>query len=81
MGEMMFLTLVAIPVGSLIGTFFAWSMITSFSSEIFTIPFVITRGTIGFAAVIVFGASLASSLLVRRRISNLDLVAVMKTRE
>lgn len=81
MGEMMFLTLLAIPVGSLIGIFFAWSMITGFSSEIYTIPFVITRETIGLAAIIVFAASLASSLLVRRRINNLDLVAVMKTRE
>ncbi len=81
MGELMFLTIVAIPIGFAIGALFAKGLVESFSSDMFTLPFYISRGTYGFAGLVAFTASAASALLVRRRVNRLDLVAVMKTRE
>ncbi len=81
MGELMFLTVLAIPLGFVIGTIFASGIVTSFSSDLYSIPLIITRETYAMSGIIVFVASAASALLVRRRVNNLDLVAVMKTRE
>ena len=81
MGEMMFLTIIAIPLGFLIGYVFASAIVSSFSSDLYTIPLVINRETYGLSGVIVFAAALGSALLVRRRVNRLDLIAVMKTRE
>jgi len=81
MGELLFLTVVAIPIGFLFGYLMALGIVESFSSDLFTLPFYISRGTYGFAGFVAFTASAASALLVRRRINRLDLVAVMKTRE
>ncbi|MCK4861663.1 MAG: ABC transporter permease [Rhodobacteraceae bacterium] len=81
MGELLFLTMVAIPIGFFFGYLMALGIVESFSSDMFTLPFYISRGTYGFAGVVAFTASAASALLVRRRINRLDLVAVMKTRE
>lgn len=81
MGELMFLTIVAIPIGFGLGYLFAGAMVNSFSSDLFTIPLYISRATYGFSGLVAFTASVASALLVRRRINRLDLVAVLKTRE
>ncbi len=81
MGELIFLTIVAIPIGFALGAAFAKALVESFSSDMFTLPFYISRGTYGFAGLVAFTASAASALLVRRRVNRLDLVAVMKTRE
>lgn len=81
MGELLFLTVVAIPIGFVLGALFAKGLVESFSSDMFTLPFYISRGTYGFSGLVVFTASVASALLVRRRVNRLDLVAVLKTRE
>lgn len=81
MGELIFLTIVAIPIGFVLGAIFAKGLVASFSSDMFTLPFYISRWTYGFSGLVVFTASVASALLVRRRVNRLDLVAVMKTRE
>ncbi len=81
LGELMLLTLIAIPLGFVIGRFFAFLIVSGFSSDLYTIPLVINNATYGFSGVVVFVASLASALLVRRRINRLDLISVMKTRE
>lgn len=81
MGELLFLTVVAIPIGFVLGAIFAKGLVASFSSDLFSLPFYISRGTYGLSGLVVFTASVASALLVRRRVNNLDLVAVMKTRE
>ena len=81
MGELMVLTIVAIPIGFVFGYLFAYAIVESFSSDLFTLPFYISRGTYGFAGIVAFSASAVSALLVRRRVNRLDLVAVMKTRE
>ena len=81
LGELAVITLAAIPVGLLAGKFFAWWMTIAFDQELFRFPLVISQQTYAFAAAVVLVASAASGLIVRRRLDELDLVAVLKSRE
>ena len=80
-GEMMLLTLVAIPVGWVLGYWLAFGMVGAMSTDMFQIPFVISRRTFALAAVAVFLAALGSVLLVRRRLDRVDLAMALKARE
>ena len=51
------------------------------ATKLFRVPLVIEPATYGMAVGVVIVASVASALLVRRRIDRLDLIAVLKTRE
>ena len=80
-GEMMLLTLLAIPVGWVAGRYLAEAMITAMSTDLMSVPFVITRRTYALAGVAVFAASLAAVLMVRRRLDRVDLATALKARE
>lgn len=81
LGELFILVAVAIPLGLWMGHGMAAGMVASFDSDLYSIPLMITDKTYIRAALVVAGASLASALIVRRRIDRMDLVSVMKTRE
>lgn len=81
MGELMLLSFLAQPVGWAMGWAFAYAQVKSFSSDLYTLPFVMTSATYAKASLVVLAASAVAALIVRRRIDRLDLVAVMKTRE
>ena len=81
LGELAVVTLAALPVGLVLGRFFAWWMVQALDQEVFRFPFVISQQTNAFAAAVVLVASAASGLIVRRRLDELDLVAVLKSRE
>ena len=81
LGELGVLTALAIPLGLWGGYGFAALITASFSSDLFTMPLVVGRGTYIETTATVVIAALVSALIVRRRIDRLDLVAVMKTRE
>jgi putative ABC transport system permease protein len=82
LGELAALTLIAIPVGLLLGWCLAYAVIqTVYDTELFRLPLVVTDGTYGFAASITLGAALVSAAVVGRRIATLDMVAVLKSRE
>jgi putative ABC transport system permease protein len=81
LGEITLFTLVAIPLGWLIGYGLAALMILGLDTENYRIPLVVSRTTFAFAALVVIVATFLSSLVVQRRISKLDLVSVLKTRE
>jgi putative ABC transport system permease protein len=80
-GETMLLALAAQPLGWLFGYAIAWSMTKGFTSDLYSIPLVLTPATFATASLVVLAACLATVLIVRRRLDRLDLVAVMKTRE
>ena len=80
-GEQAVITLLAIPIGSVIGYGLAAALVASFASETYRIPMVVSTRTYLFAATAAISAAIASGLLVRRRLNSLDLVAVLKTRE
>jgi putative ABC transport system permease protein len=81
LAELALLTLAAIPLGWVIGYGFGWLLIQAFSSDLYRVPFVIELATYAKASLVVLGATAASALIVRRRIDNLDLIAVLKTRD
>ena len=81
LGELFILTLVAIPVGLVMGYGMAAGMVESFKSDLYALPLIVTETTYWRATGVVAGATIVSALIVRRRIDRMDLVAVMKTRE
>lgn len=81
LGELIVLTLLSLPLGVAIGLGFARYIAGAFSSDIYTIPFAVSSATIGLALATVLVASIASGLLVRRRVDRLDLLRVLKSRE
>jgi len=81
LGELGIVTLLAIPLGLWFGYLVAALTVSSLDLELFRFPLVIERTTYGLAAVVVMLASIASGLLVRRRLDKLDLIAVLKSRE
>ncbi|MCC5991393.1 MAG: FtsX-like permease family protein [Rhodobacteraceae bacterium] len=80
-GEMMLLTLVAVPLGWLMGYAFAQGMVDAVSTDVVQLPFAISRRTYALAALAVVAASLAAVLLVRRRLDRIDLASALKARE
>jgi putative ABC transport system permease protein len=80
-GELMLLTLLGIPFGWLFGHGFAALVAWGYSSDMISLPLVVSRATVAYASLIVFLAALASALVVRRRIDRLDLVAVLKVQD
>jgi putative ABC transport system permease protein len=81
LGELAVLTLIAIPVGLLIGYGLCLLMAQAMSTEMYRIPFVIHPATYALAAVVVLFASTVSGLIVRRKIDQLDMVTALKIRE
>jgi putative ABC transport system permease protein len=81
LGELALITLLAIPLGLLIGRGMAAYLIAAFSTEMFRMPLVIAPDTYAAAALVVLVAASVSALAVRRRLDRLDLIGVLKTRE
>lgn len=81
LGEIGLFTIIALPLGCLFGFGLAWALILGLDTENYRFPLVINGSTYAFACSIVIGATLVSGFVVQRRISQLDLVAALKTRE
>ena len=81
LGELAILTAIAIPVGWVLGYALAALMVGMFDTEIFRIPLVVRPATYGYAALVVAGSTIAAAAIVARRVSRMDLVQVLKTRE
>lgn len=81
LGEILIITLLALPLGAVTGTTFAWAINQAFSMDLFRIPFIITPSAYGFAALVIVLTSLLASLLVLRRLWQLDKIAVLKAVE
>ena len=79
--EQMLLTLVAVPVGWLLGYWFAILMTQGFSTDIISLPMVISRATYAQAALTALATAFVSVLLVRRRLDRIDIVTALKQKE
>jgi putative ABC transport system permease protein len=71
----------AIPVGCALGYGLAWLVVQLTHSDLIEIPVIVSARTYAFGAVAIILAGIASALVVRRRVDQLDLVSVLKTRE
>ena len=81
LGEVAALTLAAIPFGLLAGYGLAALATTALETETQRFPLVVNPATYAFAVIVIALAAFVSSLVVRRRLDHLDLVAVLKSRD
>jgi len=81
LGELAVLTLAALPLGAAIGYFLGQFILAGLSNEVYRLSFVVAPATVAWTWLIVIAAAVLSSLVVRRRLDRLDLVAVLKVQE
>lgn len=81
LGEQGLLAILAVPIGFLIGYGFCSLLTTTMQTELYRMPLVIRPNTYALAVLIIGLASIGTGGLLYRRLSRLDLVAVLKTRE
>ena len=81
LGQLAAQMLIALPIGWIVGRALAAFILALISSEEFRIPLVVDGATYARASLVMLAAGLASALIVRRRIDQLDLIGVLKTRD
>jgi len=81
LGELALLTLVAIPLGLLIGYGLCAYLAFQFDSDLYRIPLVLGMNVYAFAAMVVIVSSMISAIMIWRNLAHLDMVAVLKTKE
>jgi putative ABC transport system permease protein len=81
LGEMLVTTGVAIPLGLLLGYGMAAGIVGAYATDLMRIPLFVSGATYAVAALTVATSAALSALIVRRRIDDLDLVGVLKTRD
>jgi putative ABC transport system permease protein len=81
LGELGLITLVAIPLGFIMGYWICAYVAYALASDLFRVPMVIELSTYAQAAVVIIISALISGLIVRYKLDHLDLVEVLKTKE
>jgi putative ABC transport system permease protein len=79
--ELVLLTLVAVPLGLLLGSGLAAGIVNAASTESVRLPLLLTPRSYAIAVLIVLSATTISLVVVSRRIRKLDLIGVLKARE
>jgi putative ABC transport system permease protein len=80
-GEWIVVTLVALPLGMVIGYLLAAATVSAFNTDVYRLPLIIGPRTYATSAITVIAAAAFSAAVVRLRLNRLDLIAVLKTRE
>ncbi|MEJ2397543.1 MAG: FtsX-like permease family protein [Gammaproteobacteria bacterium] len=81
LGELALLTLIAIPLGLAIGYGLCAYLAYQFDSDLYRIPLQLDLDVYAFAALVVVLSSIISGLMIWRNLAQLDMVAVLKTKE
>ncbi len=81
LGELAILTLVAIPIGLIVGYAFAALSTAALDTETHRFPLIVEPATYAYSVSVLILAAFISGLVVRRKLDHLDLVAVLKTKE
>jgi putative ABC transport system permease protein len=81
LGELAVLTLLAVPIGFLMGAGMSAGIVQGLQTDLFQIPLVLTSRTFALAALVVLASATVSALIVGRKLATLDLVGVLKSRE
>lgn len=79
--ELVVLSLLAVPIGLLLGTGFATAIVTMVNTETVRLPLILKASNYAFAALVVTVASTLSALVVLRRLKQLNLVSTLKAPE
>jgi putative ABC transport system permease protein len=80
-GEQGIINLLGTPLGLVLGLGLAYWIAIGFKSELYRFPVVVLPHTYLFAAMVIAVGGVGAVLLMKRRVYNLNLVAVLKTRE
>jgi putative ABC transport system permease protein len=80
-GELVLLTLVALPIGLVIGSLFAKGILTAVNTETVRLPLVLTASNYAFAVLVVASASALSALFAARKLAEIDLVSALKAND
>ena len=80
-GEIILITVMAIPIGWVAGTLFALAVNSAIETDLFRIPFVLSREPFAFAAAGVIVSTVLAVLLMIRRVQRLDMVEALKSVE
>lgn len=80
-GEIILLTLIAIPLGLVLGSLMAGIILESINTETVRLPLILTPANYGFAVMVVSMATAVSTLLACRKLNRLDLVGALKAPE
>ena len=81
LGELAVLTMMALPLGAVMGYVLGDAVTAGLSNEIYRMSFVVSPATLAWSWLTVILAAGLSGVVVRRRLDQLDLVAVLKTQE
>jgi len=81
LGEQFVLTLLAIPLGFLIGYGLCAYLASQFVSDLYRVPLVLESQVYAFAALVVIGSTLISAIVIWRNLAHLDMVAALKAKE
>lgn len=81
LGEMGLLTLVAIPLGFLIGYGLCAYLAFQFDTDLYRIPLRLHLDVYALAATVVIVSAAISAMMIWRNLAHLDMVAVLKTKE
>ncbi|GAA3717800.1 ABC transporter permease [Oceanisphaera sediminis] len=81
LGELGLLTLLALPLGSLLGYGLSLAVAVGFSTDLYQVPVDLVPASHGQAILAVLAAALLSGIGVQRDIQRLDLVAALNIRE
>ncbi len=80
-GELLLLTVLAVPIGFFAGYALCYLLILNLQSDLYRVPLIIESANYTYAALVIIVSTLISSLFIWQKISRLDLVAVLKTKE
>jgi putative ABC transport system permease protein len=81
LGELGLLTLLAIPLGFVVGYGLCAYLAFRFDTDLYRIPLVLGSAVYAFAALVVMASFVLSSAMIWRNLARLDMVAVLKSKE
>lgn len=81
LGELAILTLLALPLGSVMGYYLAYLLTEGTSNYMFRLPLYFKWSSIGYAILSVMAMVAISGALMAKIIFNLDLISTLKTKE
>ncbi|TCO74711.1 putative ABC transport system permease protein [Chromatocurvus halotolerans] len=81
LGELAVLLMLGIPLGWAVGHGLAGLVVMAIETELYRVPLVISGKTLALAANVVVVSAALSGVIIWRRLRNMDLVSVLKTRE
>lgn len=81
LGELAVVTLVALPLGALMGYYMSFGIAAGFSTDLYQIPAIFDPVSYGQATLVVLTAAVVSGWLVKRDLDSSDMIEALKTRE